>query len=114
MTFTGNKLEVENAGLLLEKQGWVHAYEEFTTTALTHTLTTADTTTVPAAYRTSANIKVFRNGQLQRAESGTGQPSDANGYKIQNSGDDLQVVIKDGNALAAGEILQVLYIYNAS
>lgn len=114
LTFTGNKLEVENAGLLLEKQGWVHAYEEFTTTALTHTLTTADTTTVPAAYRTSANIKVFRNGQLQRAESGTGQPSDANGYKIQNSGDDLQVVIKDGNALAAGEILQVLYIYNAS
>lgn len=114
LSFNSGKLQVTNAGLVLEKQGWINAYEEFTTTAqLTFTLTSADTTTIPSAFINSGNIKVFRNGQLQRAETGTGQPSDDNGYKVQTSGDDINVVIKNGNALSSDEIIQVHYIYNA-
>ena len=114
LTFTGGKLEVEDGGLVLEKQGWTNNYEEFSTTAnLTFTLTGADATTMPSEFQNGGNIKVFRNGQLQRAEQGTGQPSDDNGYRIQTSGDDIQVVIKDGNALASGELIQAHYIYNA-
>ncbi len=114
LDFNSGKLQVEDAGLVLEKQGWVNSYDEFNTSAqLTFTLISADTSSMPSAFINGGNIKVFRNGQLQRAESGTGQPSDDNGYRIQTSGDDINVVIKDGNALTTNELLQVHYIYNA-
>ena len=114
LTFTGGKLEVEDAGLYLEKQGWTNGYEEFTTTAqLTFTLTGLNQQNTPSAFINGGNIKVFRNGQLQRAEQGSGQPSDDNGYNIATAGStDVNIIIKDGNALVADEILQVHYIQN--
>ena len=114
LTFTGGKLEVEDLGLKLEKQGWENGYEEFTTSGqLTFTLTSLTTANAPAEFRNSGNIKVFRNGQLQRSESGAGQPTDDNGYNITVSGSDVNVVIKDGFPLVSGEIVQVHYVKNA-
>jgi hypothetical protein len=115
LTFTGAKLEIEDGGLVLEKQGWSYGYEEFSTTAnLTFTLAALDQTMLPSSFINGANIKVFRNGQLLRSEQGTGQPTDDAGYRVQTSGStDIQIIIKDGSPLTSGELLQAHYINNS-
>lgn len=114
LTFNAGGLSIADGGLKLAKQGWKFGYEEFVTTgALTFTLSTVTQQTLPSGWRDYKNIQVYRNGQLQRGEAGTGQPSDDNGYRIQTSGStDVQIVIKNGFALASGEVLQAHYVSN--
>lgn len=114
LTFTSGKLEIEDAGIKLEKMGWSYGYEEFTTTAqLTFTLTGVNQFSLPSDFVNGATIKVFRNGQLLKAEQGSGQPSDDAGYNITTAGStDINIVIKNGSALTSGEVLQAHYISN--
>ena len=111
LDFNGSdELQVADNGITLEKNKMRWQYEDFTTVAnLTFTLAQG-TSTIPSNFQNIGNIAIFKNGQLLIAESGTGSPSDADGYKVNVDGSDLKVMI--GTALSNGERLQARYLYN--
>ena len=109
LEFQGGELQIAANGVTLEKNKMRWKYEDFNATSDEHTInkTTSD---IPADFRAADAFFVARNGQTQRAEAGSGTPSDDNGFKVLVDGTALKIKLK--SALVSGEILQVRYLHN--